>query len=66
MNWFVRNWKKLAVATCGVVGAVSTVVPALVPITLVCAVAIPAVTTAPDILTGLKNLITALGPPDKK
>lgn len=62
MSWLGRNWKKAILATCGVVGAVATVVPAAIPIAAVCAVAAPAIAGSPDILSGLKALVVALGP----
>lgn len=57
MNWLKRNWKKVLVAGCGVVGAVAQVVPALAPVVGVCAVVVPAVVTSPDVLAGLKKAL---------
>lgn len=66
MSWLSKNWKRVILGACGVVGAVATVVPAVVPIAAVCAVAAPAIAGSPDIISGLKSLIVALGPKQSK
>lgn len=62
MSWLSKNWKRVIIGACGVVGAVATFVPAVIPAAAICAVAAPAIAGSPDILSGLKNLVVALGP----
>jgi hypothetical protein len=62
MQWFKQNWKKVLVAGCGVVGAVATVVPALVPVAAQCALVVPAVTGAPSVVHALKSVLGMVPP----
>ncbi len=57
MDWLSRNWKKVLVAGCGVVGAVATVVPALIPAAATCALVVPAVTGAPTVVDAVKAVL---------
>jgi hypothetical protein len=61
-SWILKNWKKVLVAGCGVVGAVATVVPALIPAAATCALVVPAVTGAPTVVDALKSVLGMVPP----
>lgn len=62
MDWLKSHWRALLTATCTVAGAASTLVPALVPVAIGCAIAVPVVTQAKSWKDALAGVMEILGP----
>jgi hypothetical protein len=58
VNWIKKNWRRVVVSACGVVGAGALVVPALVPAAAVCAVVTPVLLGGGSALDALKSIVT--------
>lgn len=60
MDWFKSHWRALLQAGCAAAGAVSVFVPAVAPVAVVCAVAVPVVTQAKNWQDALGGIVDIL------